>query len=666
MSADRAYFVHGPWLRQIDTVNGRVLGRWRFPNAIREVVPSRFGPVLTVRFDREPGARDAAVHSVLFDPTYGDAPTWSLATPLPYLVSEQEAWGVLKDLSPSLDGWRTPLTAVPAATSVLEELNRRDPTSPWLRVALGKALADAGDPRAHAIFAEAVAIESTDFTELFRIAGTLELLPTPEPQLAASAYERAYTDFVRRYRDPRLMTSLVSLLILYPAAPGPDRVPDAVGRQRMEHLYRLAPVVEGADRAWACLARHWEASGNADAARIWRERAAAAQRESLTLANADVLLTYDRSVLVACGATLAGILLVVALFRKYGLRNLGAASGSERAALLIVAAAGWLSAGAASAYLRVIETSNAQPIHVGEIGGPDDIAFFRDRLPPSPERDLLVAIAHHTSGDLTEAERRYRELPQFAESWNNLGVILARTRRGSDAQPAFAQALKMAPNLAEAVLNTDGLPKTLETELHQQYAPVRKMIAVPTREVFLRATLGDEWTGRYRMMVLGPFRDLPLLRSRAGIPATSVMGLVRPAAFALAIVAAAVFLLALFRRGRPAVERSSPMLERLTPGIAPAWGWAGGPVLLVWCVVISALALWGWQGSPYPLTVQLQPDLVRTFGLLPGDGSLADINPSLFVTGAAAVALFLANWVLVARATPLGAGGAPGGGGEPL
>jgi tetratricopeptide (TPR) repeat protein len=323
------------------------------------------------------------------------------------------------------------------------------------------------------------------------------------------------------------------------------------------------------------------------------------------------------------------------------------ASRRERGALLAAAAAGWVSIGLVSQYSRAIEPATPEPLHVGEIGGPDDIEFFRDRLPASAERDLLVAIAYHTAGDLTEAERRYRNLPQFAVSWNNLGVVLSRTRRADEAQQAFGRALEIAPDLAEAILNTDGLPRSLETELHQKYAPVRKMIAVPDREVVLRAFLDRDWTGRYRLALWGPLRDLrrgPVDLRPARVAAIPAL---RPIVLLIALGAA---VLAIVPR-RPAPSAAATPFDYVAPGLSPSWNWAAGPVLVLWCLLVTMLVLDAALGSPYVTTWRLQPDLVGTFGLLPASAAgLEGIDAPSATIGAFALLLWLANWAVVRRA----------------
>jgi tetratricopeptide (TPR) repeat protein len=603
------------------------------------------------------------VHTVLFDPTYGDQPTWSLSTPAPYLVSEAEAQGLLTDVAPSFTGWFSVIPNAGAAAIPIEEMVRRDPTAPWLGVALGKVLLDAGDARARDVLERAAATESTDFHETFRVAGTIERLSDQMGDLAARAYERAYTSFIRHFRDPRLMTSLASLGTMYPAGGAAGAPADPMLRQRQEHVFRLAPSIDGGARAWAHIGAYWEGRGDAQAARIWRKRAEDARRDRLTLATEDTRVAHDRVWLAMAASVLAWCILVAAIVRRYAARrrrdrggrrgiplpllNLAYASGQERAALLAVSAVGWMSVSLLAVYAHAIERSAAEPLHLGEIAGPDDIEYFRERLPASPERDLLLAIAHHTTGDLTEAERRYRQLPQFAVSWNNLGVILARTRRADEAQQAFQRALALSPTLAEATLNTGGLPKSFEAEMHQQYAPVRKMIALPDREHLLRAHLGREWTDRYRAMWRGPLGDFLRTGLRWRVEAATWLGRARLLSVAMAILALAICVVAPLVRSVPPMAMPLPVIERVVPGLSPAWGWAGGPMLLAWCALLLALVTSiGW--TPAVFAQPAQPDVIGAFGLLPAGAGAAE-GSSLAPLGVAAVAIWAGNVALLRR-----------------
>lgn len=668
VSPDRAYFAHGPWLRLIDTTRGIVVGRWRFASDIKEIMAGSGGPLISVRVKLPPWARkDSEVFQ--FDPEVGNAPTWELGALLSYRAAEVEAWQLVKNITSERDPWAATIKSAAAAVPIFEDLVRRDPNAPWLRVALGKLLRDAGDPRAGRAFADVLRAQSNDFTEWFRIAAMLEYMPIPERELASAAYDRAYTDFLARDRDPRLMDNLIARMILYsPYGPKPDAVPDADRRRHLERMYQLAPVVEGSEIAWAQYASSLNARGDTEAARIWRERAAIARRESLHLGNLDIQLTYDRLLLLALGSVLAALLLSATLYLKYrpqsqlammsatrqrrvmSMRFLNSDywSRRERATFLVIAVTGWIAVGLSLPYHRVVEKAVSQHIRVGEIGGPDEVEFLLRTVPESPERDLLAAIADHTTGELADAERGYRALSQFAVSWNNLGVILARTGRAEEAHRAFAHALQIEPRLAEATLNTGGAPQDLATEMHRKYVPGTPMIAVPGREHFLRAYLGREWTGRYWRSLMGPVTAFPPYRPDMDIGGsqvrTTVTGLLVGVFLALSL---ALWTVVPFRDVTLPPGRPARMLEFVLPGVSHSWRWAGGPVLLAFSVLVLALVLDWAVGTPYMLARLLNLGFSRAFGL--PSAAINDVNPSITAIAVTLGALYLANWVLIRR-----------------
>jgi tetratricopeptide (TPR) repeat protein len=681
VSNTRAYFANGSWLRLIDTERGAVLGRWRFPYQILEVAADPTGgPAVRVRFKLSPAAGEAD-RVVSFDPTIGAVPKWDLGALLWYRIAETEAAGLLPGSGIAFNRWDDRSEEAASLVPAFENMIKRDPTAPWLRLALGKLLGDAGDARADAVLSDAVGTAS-DFSELFPMSARLGLMGKPE--LAAAAYDRAYTDFLVRGRDPRLMTFLISRIVLYsPLGQNPGGASDAYRRQSLERMYLLAPGIEGAERAWAGYAAYLERGGDAEGSRVWSGRAHIARRESLYPPGLDTQLVHDRFFLIALGSVLAAVLLIGALYVKYAaerrMRVLAAArmphvssttflnveywSRRERASLLVIASAGWLSIGPAALHLQVLEQASSDPIHVGEIGGPDDITSIRNRMPPSAERDLLLAIAYHSTGELAEAERAYRALPQFAESWNNLGVILAGSGRAAEARLAFAHALEILPGLPEAALNTGGAPQNLATEMHRKYVPEMMMLALPGREHFLRAAMGPMWTERHWRSLLGPLPELRDLQRGVSGPAllarvsrrpfnafwmpTGLVGLALLAALGLAL---ALWAFIPFRDVTIPLGRVARVLEFVLPGVSPSWRWVGGLVLLISSVLVLMLSLHLATGSPYLLTRLLQPQLVRAFGLPPDvNVGMDDVNPPVVATAGALGFIFLANSILVRR-----------------
>src|SRR5205814_1760114 len=85
------------------------------------------------------------------------------------------------------------------------------------------------------------------------------------------------------------------------------------------------------------------------------------------------------------------------------------------------------------------------------------VRYFRyrpsSRAILAAERDLLLAIAYQRNGQEQEAMKIYESLPQFAESWNNLGVLLKSSGDSEGSRRAFEQALQRKPGFPEAEWN---------------------------------------------------------------------------------------------------------------------------------------------------------------------------------------------------------------------
>ena len=141
----------------------------------------------------------------------------------------------------------------------------------------------------------------------------------------------------------------------------------------------------------------------------------------------------------------------------------------------------------------------------GSYAGPANIAALESRLRASPERNLMVALALQQDGQRDKAAGLYRTLPQFPESWNNLGVILKDTGKDDEARAAFERALQLDPGLAEAALNLGRPPSNFWTELHQKYVPDRPMLTPPRGERLERALMGGSPARLYLRALAGPF-----------------------------------------------------------------------------------------------------------------------------------------------------------------
>jgi tetratricopeptide (TPR) repeat protein len=679
---ERAYFSHGGWLRLIDTQKGIVLGRWHFPCVIANVMPE--GDRANVQMECLDPPTPQLTVTRLFDPRSPELPPWAqgslLALRLPGIESAPLLGENMRAPACSLDA--NTFVSSPALIENAEAAVRRDPFSPWLRLALALLLRKQSDPRADAVIDAAVNAGTGDFTEIFPLAGCLE--GTGDAAPAGAAFERGYTDFMRRGHDPRLVNVLITRLMLYaPRFTTPSRL---YRDELIERIYRLSPNGEGTDLAWRFHADDLDRLGRHDAARMWRARAADSESTGLRLSTASRIRDLDRLFLALQAAVLAALALAVALFIKYlpqrrlvppvpmrSLRlapasatfNVGFWSRRERVTFVLIVLTGWLAAGVATVYSRLTIHEASAPIgpSMGTLASPTYQRYLTEHLAPTPERDLLTAMSAQANGDVAQAEALYRALPQFAEAWNNLGVILKISGRDREAQDAFGQALRVGPSLGEALWNAGRGAPTFFTMVHQQYAPDRPMVAPPSSGQLSRAYLGLSRWGVALRALAGPFANAVYFRSGPGRgifgadPIFELTGerntAIRAAVIAI-VVLMAIGVIALVVRPRDVTQppgRAFRALEYVVPGVSPYWRYAAAPVLLAWALgVLFAVLLWT-RDTPYWLTRMATLGLVRAYGIDVATKDLLAAAPSGLQVAVALAALFIVNAVVVARSS---------------
>jgi tetratricopeptide (TPR) repeat protein len=682
---ERAYFSHGGWLRLIDTQKGLVLGRWHFPCVIANVMPE--GDRANVQMDCYDPPTPLLRVTRLFDPRSPELPPWAQGSLLALRLPGIESAPLLGEnmRGPGCSANANTVVSSPALIENAEAAVRRDPFSPWLRLALGRLLRQQSDPRAAAVIDAAVSAGTGDFTEIFPLSSCLEALGDTAP--ARAAYERGYADFMRRGHDPRLVTILITRLMLYaPPFFSPLRLSVDQRDQLIERVYRLSPNAEGTDLAWRFHADALDRRGRRDEARTWRARAAESESSGLRLSTATRFRDLDRLLLAVQASVLAALALVVALFIKYlpqrrlvppvpmrSLRlapgfttiNIGFWSRRERITFVLIVLAGWLAAGVATAYSRVTMVEASAPIgpSMGTLASPTYQRYLTDQLAPTPERDLLTAMSAHANGDVAQAEALYRALPQFAEAWNNLGVILKISGRDRDAQDAFGQALRVDPSLGEASWNAGRGAPTFFTLAHQQYAPDRPMVAPPSRGQLSRAYLGVSGWGVALRALAGPFANTVYFRIGPGRgifgadPIFELTGESNPvmnASVIALVVLMAIGVIALVVRARDVTQpsgRAFRVLEYVIPGLSPYWRHAAAPVLLAWALgVLFAVLLWT-RDTPYWLTRMATLGLVRAYGIDVATTDVLAAAPSGLQVAVSLTALFIVNAVVVARSS---------------
>ena len=675
---NRAWFSHGGWLRLIDTKEGVVIDRWHFPGMIVALSPGNN----QVQVKVEDKLNDRVFHRTFTSfPSAGEVvpywPTGNLMLNRVPMTEVESAWRSEESAGLLSDTWKIPPEEeVQELLGELEDAIGRDPTAPALRIALWRVLREVEDPRAPAVLEEALEVPTTDFTEMLPLAGLLDQLG--ERAAGRRAFELGYQDFLRRGNDPRLLLTLIGKMILYqPWRKNPPDLSTDYGRELMERNFRLAPRAEAADFAWQAYATYLQQGGQTEAARVWRARAREAARTSVFLMLRDYTLLADLLILVILAAIVAaGLYATLLTVRYWGQRRAYLAAQKEqgrrvrafslvslrywtlgqRVALLTTVLTAWFGVGLFTVIVQGVSRAAGMPLSsgMGSLAGPVTVWHLENRLSPTPERDLLLATAYQQDGANDKAERLYRNLPDFAESWNNLGVLLRSAGKEQKAQQAFEKALELDPGLAEAGLNLGRPPQGIWAEQHLKYLPDRSMIAPPLAERWAPVFLGGSIQRILLRALAGPFSASGPggLFSQSGIAGSPgsivVLNLVLVTALILAVGL-------LFLPRWPATQmppRALSVMEALLPGVSPRWGFLGGLVLVAWSCLLLQVLLMLWRETPYILTSIALPNLSRTYGV-PGTDSAAllrMINPDWVWVYLAPALLFVMNLGLVLRA----------------
>jgi tetratricopeptide (TPR) repeat protein len=521
----RAYFSHAAWLRLIDTEKGVVIGRWHFPAEISGLTLA--GEKVQVEVEDRIDIERRVHQMVTFDPQAPSIPYWPESYLLPYNSTEKEVLSLL----PPGPGSPPTTTLSPEEARQglpqLDEIVQRDPCSPWPRVFLGRLLRDARDPSATNVIQAALRLPSADFSELFRISTYLDDMG--EHDLAREAFDRAYSNFLMLGNDPRLATTLIFLLHLY-RLPSTAVIADPASSYRkeiIERAFELYPYAEGSGLAWQVYARYLEKAGRTEEARLWRARAEESAANSFFFSFHRADRVMDHSLLCIFAAILAFALYALVMGLRYrpqhrldrashkkrasGWQALaffvtGYLSRQERIGFLSIVLVGWFSAGIIGQYVNGILRIAAVPLSMttGSYAGPITALWLERHLPPSRERDLILAFAYQQSGENSKAETLYRRLPEFAESWNNLGVILKVSGKEPEARQAFERALQLDPSSGEAAFNLGRPTTSFWAAQHQKHVPDRPMLEPPHATRLMRAFLGGAHWQLFLRALAGP------------------------------------------------------------------------------------------------------------------------------------------------------------------
>ena len=656
IGSSRAYFSHGQCLRWIDTDQGIVLGRWFMPGIVTHIVPKgEDGKAEITTQEPSPGA-ESSVSTFVFDPLHTEIPTAaSHESILENLLPEREAVKLYGAESLKPDRARALIPEV-------QEAVRRDPFSPWFRIILGKLLLEAGDSGADATFDQAIR-PLTSYTELLPISGFLENLG--DGRIADEAFHRGYQDFLQKGNDPRLLTSIIARLWLYPVNWG------GIAKDRRaavaEQLYQLTPYAEGAELAWQEYAL---SAATPEEKRVWLNRAEETRKRSGHV-FASLILQFDIALLVSFACGLAWWAFVVVSCVRYqrqrrydrtntatrpaGLRNRIAFfnvqywSMPQRIGFVLISLAGWFNYGWIGQSLAPAMLTGEAPMSMvsGTLASPPTRQFLQHRLAATPERDFLMALSFQQGGDYPAATRLYQQLPQYAESWNNLGVIWRMQGREADATGAFQKALQADPTLAEAAYNL-GLPISNYWTQVQQHVPNTPMLAPPSRRIWMNAYAGGPLSRRLTLASLGPLRPWrwntdSMAVTTGAIKASSVLWVLGQVALGLTV------LLFVFpcRPVQQAPGIVGKILGILFPGTSREWGYAGGLILVLWIFLLLQLIMTKWVGSPYILSYIATPNLVRAYGAgTSTEQAISLINPGWIWLYLAPAVLALLNVIV--------------------
>jgi cytochrome c-type biogenesis protein CcmH/NrfG len=650
---DRAYFSHGPWLRWIDTKRGVVIGRWLLPGRITKITPDgeRASIDITDNYFKE----KVFSRTFTFASAHPEIPAGTMQNLLAYRIADNEA---IRLFMPSMFQPLKPDQAR-ALVPEIQEAIRRDPLSPWFRVVLGKVLLDAGAPGATGTFEQALRLP-IDYTELFPISAFLE--NTHFPQLADEAFERGYRDFLQRGNDPRITSGIIARLVFYPI--DWKRIEPARRPLVVERMYLLTPNAEGADLAWTSFLRSARTPAERE---LWLGRARGARKSGMHILG-DIAFPFDVMLLVciACGLAKPCFIVVsyvryrpqrrfdkdlakrmhVPLRKRIPFLNVQYWSFPQRIGFVLIFLVAWFCVGWMKQSFVGLGLVGESPMSFGNLAGPTEQWFFQNRLPSTPERNFLLALSDQQGGDNETAARLYQQASEYAESWNNLGVIRRIQGKDAEASEAFRHAVRMDPTLAEAGFNLGRPASDYWTRVHQQYVPNFPMIAAPPKRLVMNAFLGGPLSQRLRSAwknALQPWHfDLSSMKViNEPSKANSVIVVLLKLGFCLLIL--------LFLLPRLPVQQSSGIggniLGVLFPGTSRKWGYVSGLALVAWMYFLVQLVFLR-HGSPYLITFIATINLVRAYGA-PDVPITSLINPGWLWLYVAPAALFLLNVLVV-------------------
>ena len=414
----------------------------------------------------------------------------------------------------------------------------RDPTNPLLTLELGNALQRASDPSALTVMRSALAVDAP-FYVFVRLAARFEALR--QPDLAASALERAKREFARAGYDPGFAVSKSALAAWGDPLGVARRLLASQNPLRaalwLEYLRATTPRFPGYGVVYAEYASFLDGQNQSGAASDWRKLSAELDAETIFslgdqgLTRLAALAAGAVVLLLACFFALQFVLLLkyypqqTRNLQPHGGRFVATSSApllrlrhslsayqtfTEKLlcalllALAVLAVGVWQYAGNASRFL-------AQPaLSQGTAGGVDYYQALRDL--PATGSAYLTGLGAQLDGDAGRALESYREAPMIAGAINNTGAILKARGDAPGAQGEFIRAATLEPTGVAAKVNLSQSVTGYRAAFHEAHRSGRPMLELPSQRSLNELKFGG-FEQELLRMVANPWaylRFLPL------------------------------------------------------------------------------------------------------------------------------------------------------------
>jgi tetratricopeptide (TPR) repeat protein len=423
--------------------------------------------------------------------------------------------------------------------------------------------------------------------------------------------------------------------------------------------------MESAYVAWQLYADHLRSRGDISAAQLWQKRAEDSRK-------ADLFHWFvgrvDWYVLLALGSGVGFILFFVLLWIRYApQRAMDYAksmkpspfgylirfasfpywSGRERWTVATIGFICWYSIGLTSVFMAGGENlfNSSMNAWMGNIGVPQAVQKV-EGYPATSARNFLLALGFQQNGENQKALRIYLGQPQYAEAWNNLGVIYRQNGDEAKARDAFENALRVNPDLQVAKLNL-GQPtsgKDFFVEQHRQLFLGRPMLATPNPEQIHEALMGARGATPFFYALAGPFVNGSILDfAPTTVPMVLALSLI------LVIALAVIFVIPHYEVSQ-APPRWLDWIELFVPGSSRHWGWLTSPALVLWGAVLWGAFNMSRLSTPFIFAGLTTPNIIHAYK---APGTIQDVHrlllPHWSILYGLPIALFVINAVLVLR-----------------